>query len=65
MIGYATGNPLVGWGFGDAIFTLGVRQVSSTVKIRQAGFQAAYDTEERFVALFDRLVEQKIILPRG
>jgi nucleoside-diphosphate-sugar epimerase len=56
---------LVGWGFGDAIFNSGFDNVSSTVKIRQAGFQDCYDTERRFVELFDRLIESKVIPPRG
>jgi hypothetical protein len=56
---------LVGWGFGDAIFNSGFDNVSSTVKVRQAGFQESYDTEERFEELFDRLAELKVIPPRG
>jgi nucleoside-diphosphate-sugar epimerase len=52
---------LVGWGFGDAIFHSGFDNVSSTVKIRQAGFGDAYDTEDRFVELFDALVARKVI----
>jgi hypothetical protein len=58
-------SQLVGWGFGDAIFTSGFDNVSSTVKIRQAGFQESHDTERRFVELFDGLAEKKIIPPPG
>jgi nucleoside-diphosphate-sugar epimerase len=58
-------NQLVGWAFGDAIFNSGFDNVSSTVKIRQAGFQDSYDTEDRFVRLFDGLIENKIIPPIG
>jgi nucleoside-diphosphate-sugar epimerase len=56
-------DQLVGWGFGDAIFTSGFDNVSSTVKVRQAGFGDAYDTEDRFVELFDQLVANKVIPP--
>ena len=56
-------DQLVGWGFGDFIFHAGFDNVSSTVKIRQAGFGDCYDTEDRFAELFDQLVARKIIPP--
>jgi nucleoside-diphosphate-sugar epimerase len=54
---------LVGWAFGDFIFSAGFDNVSSTIKIRQAGFGDCYDTEDRFRELFDELIEQKVIPP--
>lgn len=54
---------LVGWGVGDFLFHHEADNITSTVKIRQAGFADALDTQSRLLELFDRLVEQKV-LPR-
>ncbi|GGO91850.1 SDR family oxidoreductase [Wenjunlia tyrosinilytica] len=56
---------LVGWGFGDFLFHADFDNVSSTVKIRQAGFGDCYDSEQRFLGLFDRLAAQRILPPAG
>ena len=54
---------LVGWQFGEFIFTSGFDNVSSTIKLRQAGFADCLDTEDRFLELFDRLAARKVIPP--
>ncbi|TFD46935.1 SDR family oxidoreductase [Cryobacterium frigoriphilum] len=54
---------LVGWGVGDFLFHHEADNISSTVKIRQAGFADALDTESRMLDLFDQLVEQKVLPP--
>jgi nucleoside-diphosphate-sugar epimerase len=51
---------LVSWQFGDAIFSLR-DNIASTIKIRQAGFADCYDTEHRFLELFDRLRNANVI----
>lgn len=55
---------LVGWGVGDFLFHHEADNITSTVKIRQAGFADALDTETRLLQLFDRLVEAKVLPPR-
>ena len=54
---------LVGWGVGDFLFHHEADNITSTVKIRQAGFADALDTETRLLELFDQLVEQKVLPP--
>jgi hypothetical protein len=54
---------LVGWEFGEFIFTSGFDNVSSTIKLRQAGFADCLDTGARFLELFDQLAERKVIPP--
>jgi len=54
---------LVRWEFGEFIFTSGFDNVSSTIKLRQAGFGDCLDTEDRFLQLFDRLAHDKVIPP--
>ncbi|MEU2349096.1 SDR family oxidoreductase [Modestobacter sp. NPDC049651] len=54
---------LVGWDFGQFIFTSGFDNVSSTIKIRQAGFAGCLDTEDRFVELLERLAADRVIPP--
>ena len=54
---------LVGWGVGDFLFHHEADNITSTVKVRQAGFADALDTENRLLDLFDRLVEQKVLPP--
>ena len=52
---------LVGWPFGDFLFHSGFDNVSSTVKVRRAGFGECLDSLERFCELIDRLVERKVV----
>ncbi|WP_454387728.1 hypothetical protein [Streptomyces sp. JNUCC 63] len=54
---------LVAWPVGDFLFHHEADNITSTVKIRQAGFADALDTETRLLQLFDRLVEQKVLPP--
>lgn len=56
-------DELVGWPVGDFLFHHEADNITSTVKIRQAGFHDALDTETRLLQLFDDLVEQKILPP--
>jgi nucleoside-diphosphate-sugar epimerase len=58
-------HQLVGWAFGDFLFSSGFDNVSSTIKARHAGFQDCCDSEERFIELFDRLRQAKVIPPLG
>ena len=46
---------VVSWGFGDFVFGQGFDNVSSTIKIRQAGFEECLDSEAMFAGLFERL----------
>ncbi|MBU8826606.1 SDR family oxidoreductase [Mycolicibacterium goodii] len=52
---------LVDWKFGDAILGSESDNVSSTIKIRQAGFTGCFDTIDRTLELLDQLAEQRII----
>jgi nucleoside-diphosphate-sugar epimerase len=54
---------LVGLGVGDFLFHHEADNITSTVKIRQAGFADALDTETRLLDLFDGLVEAKVLPP--
>ena len=54
---------LVGWDFGEFILTSGFDNVSSTIKLRQAGFADCLDTGDRFLELFDRLADARVIPP--
>lgn len=54
---------LVGWGVGDFLFHHEADNITSTVKVRQAGFADALDTETRLLELFDQLVELKVLPP--
>lgn len=54
---------LVGWGVGDFLFHHEADAITSTVKIRQAGFADCLDTAPRLLELFAALVEQKVIPP--
>ena len=54
---------LVDWKFGDAILGATSDNVSSTIKVRQAGFGACHDTIQRTLELLDDLAEQRIIPP--
>jgi nucleoside-diphosphate-sugar epimerase len=52
---------LVAWQFGDFLFRSEFDNVTSTVKARRAGFADCLDSEDRFLELFDQLVERKVI----
>lgn len=56
---------MVAWPVGDFLFHHEADNITSTVKIRQAGFADALDTETRLPQLFDRLVQQKVLPPFG
>lgn len=56
-------DQLVGWGVGDFLFHHEADNITSTVKIRQAGFADALDTETRLLELFDQLVGQRVLPP--
>jgi nucleoside-diphosphate-sugar epimerase len=49
------------WNFGDFIFNSEFDNISSTIKVRQAGFTDCIDTEEMFRRFFESLREMKII----
>ncbi|NHC14195.1 SDR family oxidoreductase [Motilibacter deserti] len=54
---------LVGWAFGDFLFASGFDNVSSTIKVRKAGFADCYDTQDRFLERFDDLVARRVVPP--
>lgn len=54
---------LVGWDFGDFLFRSEFDNVTSTIKLRQAGFADCLDSELRFLELFEMLAERKVIPP--
>jgi nucleoside-diphosphate-sugar epimerase len=56
-------DKIASWPFGDFIFNSGFDNISSTIKARQAGFQACIDTEYMFEGLFRRLREDRVIPP--
>ena len=53
------------WPFGDFIFGSAFDNISSTIKARQAGFQACIDTEDMFRRQFAQLRAMKVIPPLG
>jgi len=52
---------VVSWGFGDFVFGQGFDNVSSTIKICQAGFQECLDSEAMFAGLFERLRKMRLL----
>ncbi|OBC17137.1 NAD-dependent dehydratase [Mycobacterium sp. 852013-50091_SCH5140682] len=56
-------STLVDWRFGDAIMGSTSDNVSSTIKVRKAGFDECHDTIDRTLELLDDLAEKKIIPP--
>jgi hypothetical protein len=54
---------IAGWDFGDFLFRSEFDNVSSTIKIRQAGFTDCYDSRDRFLELFEHLAADRIIPP--
>ncbi len=49
------------WGFGDFIFRCDWDVITSTTKIRQAGFHDVVDSEAMFLRLFDEFRARKVI----
>jgi nucleoside-diphosphate-sugar epimerase len=56
---------LVSWGYGDFAFRQDFDNVSSTIKVRQAGFQDCMDTEAMFGTYFTKLQELKVLPPNA
>jgi nucleoside-diphosphate-sugar epimerase len=54
---------LVGWDFADFLFRSEFDNVTSTIAARQAGFGDCLDSEDRFLELFERLAQQRVIPP--
>ena len=52
---------LVGWAYGDFVFTPEFDIISSTTKARKFGFHEVQDSEEMFVNIFDRLRADRVI----
>ncbi|MDE1172762.1 MAG: SDR family oxidoreductase [Parvibaculaceae bacterium] len=52
---------IVAWGFGDFVFRCDFDVVSSTTKIRQAGFQDIVDSETMFRDMFAELRRRKLL----
>lgn len=49
------------WGFGDFVFRCDFDVISSTTRIRQAGFHGIVDSEEMFGRMFAELRRRKVI----
>jgi nucleoside-diphosphate-sugar epimerase len=58
-------SDLVDWSFGDFIFNSAFDNVSSTIKIRKAGFDGCLDSEDRMLELLDGLAERRVIPQLG
>src|SRR6202167_1580255 len=54
---------IVAWGYGDFAFRQDFDNVSSTIKVRQAGFHECIDSETMFSEIYGNLRERRI-LPR-
>ena len=54
-------HELAAWEFADFIFHSSWDNVSSTIKIRQAGFPECIDSEHMFIELFDTLAVRNLI----
>ncbi len=52
---------IAAWGFGDFIFNCGYDVISSTTKLRQAGFAEVVDSEEMFLRMFGEFRRRKVI----
>jgi nucleoside-diphosphate-sugar epimerase len=52
---------IASWGFGDFIFRCDWDVVSSTTRIRQAGFHDVVDSTDMFLRLFQEFRERKVI----
>jgi len=49
------------WRFGDFIFGSGFDNITSTIKVRRAGFHDCIDTEDMFSNLFNDLRQKRVI----
>jgi hypothetical protein len=49
------------WGFGDFVFRCDFDVISSTTKLRQAGFGDVEDSETMFARLFKELRRRRVI----
>ncbi|WP_080791921.1 SDR family oxidoreductase [Corynebacterium pacaense] len=54
-------DTLVDWNFGDAILNAPGDNVSSTIKVRRAGFTGCHDSIPRIIELLDDLADRRII----
>jgi nucleoside-diphosphate-sugar epimerase len=54
-------DTIAAWGFGDFIFNCGYDVISSTTKIRQAGFVEVVDSEAMFLRMFGEFRRRKVI----
>ncbi len=54
-------DQLVGWGYGDFVFTPEFDIMSSMTKARMHGFSELVDSKEMFLRQFDELRDNKII----
>lgn len=52
---------LVSWGYGDFAFRQDFDNVSSTIKVRQAGFHDCIDSETMFSQFFQKLAEIRVL----
>lgn len=52
---------IAAWGFGDFIFNCGYDVISSTTRIRQAGFGEVVDSEAMFLRMFAEFRRRKVI----
>jgi hypothetical protein len=52
---------LVGWDYGNRVFTPEFDMISSTIKARQYGFSEFQDSQEMFLRQFDELRQNRII----
>lgn len=52
---------LVSWQFADIIFGLNNHMVTSTIKIRQAGFHDCIDSEQMFLELLDEMRAKRLL----
>lgn len=54
-------DSFVSWPFGDYVFGCDWDVMTSTIKIRQAGFQDCLDSEDMFIDLFAKFRDMKVI----
>lgn len=54
-------DTIAAWGFGDFIFNCGYDVISSTTKLRQAGFADVVDSEEMFLRMFAEFRRRRVI----
>ena len=52
---------IVAWGFGDFVFRCDYDVVSSTTKIRKAGFPDIVDSEAMFLGMFEELRRRRVL----